>query len=81
MKVLKFGGAWCTNCKQLTEVINKLNTDVSIEEVDVDNDIDTSLLYKIRSVPTMVMVDEDGEVKRFSGMMGETQLKEWLQND
>jgi hypothetical protein len=34
--------------------------------------------YGIRGVPTLVMLDGDIEVKRFSGMKMKNELTEWL---
>lgn len=50
-----------------------------IEEVDIDNNVFMSANFNIRSVPTLVMVDDqEKEIKRISGMLQEKELLEWL---
>ena len=81
MKLKKFYADWCGPCKGLTMVINgaKDKIDIPIEEVNIDNEIMESVQFNVRSVPTMVLVDDAGkEIKRAVGMMNETQLLEFL---
>ncbi len=35
-KVLKFSASWCGPCKMLSKTIEGIETDVVIEEVDID---------------------------------------------
>ena len=52
---------------------------VPIEEVDIDNNVFMSANFNIRSVPTLVMVDDqEKEIKRVTGMLQEKELLEWL---
>jgi thioredoxin 1 len=52
---------------------------VPVEEIDIDQNLDMARKYGIRGVPTMVIVDDEGnEIKRQSGMMMENQLLEFL---
>ena len=80
MKLLKFYAEWCQPCKMLSTVINESKADieslmVTIEEVDVDNNMELAKKYGIRGVPTLVMVEESGqEVRRKSGYMSNEEL-------
>lgn len=50
-----------------------------IEVIDIENNNDMVIKYGIRSVPTMVVVDDDGEVlKRRSGLLSTEDLIEFL---
>ena len=52
---------------------------VPIEEVDIDNNIFMATDMNVRSVPTMILVGDDGkEIKRKVGVMKEAELLEWL---
>ena len=52
---------------------------IPIEEVDIDNNVFMSANFNIRSVPTLVMVDDqEKEIKRVTGMLQESELLEWL---
>ena len=81
MKLLKFYASWCGPCKGLTMVIEgvKEQLPMPVENIDIDADMDTARKYNVRSVPTMVVVAEDGtEIKRTVGILNEKQLIEFL---
>jgi thioredoxin 1 len=54
---------------------------ITIEVIDIDKSQETALYYGIRSVPTLVMVKDDNVIKRHTGVMTPTQLKEWIYSD
>jgi thioredoxin 1 len=81
MKVFKFYAQWCSPCKSLTEIIKGAGDKITmtIDEVDIDDNIFMAQQWAIRSVPTMVIVDDaEKEIKRHVGLMNETQLLEFL---
>ncbi len=81
MKVLKFYADWCGPCKGLTMIINGAQDkiDIPIEEYDIDNEMMMAQECKVRSVPTMVLVDDTGrEIRRQVGMVTEEKLLEFL---
>jgi thioredoxin 1 len=77
MKVLKFYATWCAPCQGLSMVVNGIKDQVNIpfEDVNIQEQLEIAAKYGIRSVPTMVIVDDEGvEIKRQSGMLNEEQL-------
>lgn len=81
MKLLKFYAEWCGPCKGLSMVIKGAQDkiDIPIEEYDIDNEMMMAQEYKVRSVPTMVLVDNTGtEIRRQVGMVTEEKLLEFL---
>jgi len=81
MKVLKFYAEWCGPCKSLSKVIAAAGdkVQVTVEDVDIDQNIMMAQEFKVRSVPTMILVDDnENELKRQVGMVNESQLLEFL---
>ena len=81
MKVLKFYADWCGPCKGLSMVIKGAGDKITvpIEEINIDNEIMMSVDYGVRSVPTMILVDENStELKRHVGTLNEEQLLTFL---
>jgi len=81
MKLLKFYAEWCGPCKMQTMVIKNAGDKITVpvEEVDIDSNVFMASNFNIRSVPTMVLVDDkEKEIKRKVGVMQESELIEWL---
>ena len=81
MKILKFSSATCMPCKQLAKIIDGLDEDVKslFEEYTSENDITKFMQFNVRSVPTLIVVDELGnELRRSTGMMTEDKLIEFI---
>ena len=84
MKLLKFYAPWCAPCKGLSMVIAAAQDKITlpIEEVNIDEDIDTAVKYGVRSVPTLVVIDDQGNtVKKNVGVLNEAQLLDFLAVD
>lgn len=77
MKILRFTASWCQPCKALAKNLEEAKLNIPIEVVDIDVDTDLASDYGIRSIPTLVLIDENIEVKRITGAKTIEQLKEW----
>jgi thiol-disulfide isomerase/thioredoxin len=67
-KVLCFTATWCKPCQELKPILEKI-TSIDIEYVfDTDDRIN---LYNITSVPTLVLMENDVEIKRHRGKISE----------
>ena len=77
-KVLRFTASWCQPCKMLAKTLEGIIIDYPIEVIDIDENQELSIQYGVRGVPTLVMLENDAEVKRIVGMQTEGFLKEWL---
>lgn len=81
MKILKFSSATCMPCKQLAKIIDGLDHEVKslFEEYTSENDITKFMEFNVRSVPTLIVVDELGnELRRSTGMIQRDGLLEFI---
>jgi len=79
MKILKFYADWCSPCKALSAVISKVEYDIPMVEINVDTDRETAAFYGIRTIPTMLLIDENENiVNRKGGTMTEEQFRDFL---
>ena len=68
MKYLLFTASWCGPCQTLKPVMEQVSKTIPVTKIDVDTDAQTVSDYGIRSVPTVVLVKNGREVKRFLGV-------------
>lgn len=81
MKVFKFYAEWCGPCKVQSQIIKAAGDKITTPVVDVNIDENLALAtdFEVRSVPTMVLVDDkENEIKRHVGVMKEAELIEWV---
>jgi thioredoxin-like negative regulator of GroEL len=77
-RILRFTASWCGPCKGLAMNLEGADLSIPIEVIDIDTHNGLAQEYGIRSVPTLVMLDENIEVKRLIGSKTINQLKEWV---
>lgn len=78
-RILYFTASWCGPCKMMAPTITEaMSSGMNITKIDVDNDQEMSVKYSVRSVPTMILVNENGEEKnRVVGLQTLTALKDF----
>ena len=77
-QVLKFAASWCQPCKTLSMMLENQAGGENIEEIDIDKDMDRAIEYQVRSVPTMIMLEDGKEIKRKVGLPTNEELTIWL---
>lgn len=78
--VLYFGASWCGACKKLKPVIQKITKNEGIELIEymAENDTDIFREYNVSALPTLIVMDKDGEVGRLSGLAKIEDIKELI---
>jgi thioredoxin 1 len=76
-RLLRFTASWCQPCKILAENLERAQVKMPIEVIDIDVHEDIANEYGIRSVPCLIMLDGNIEVKRLIGSKPAGQIREW----
>ena len=78
-RILYFTASWCGPCKMMASTVTEaMGGGMNITKIDVDEDQDMSIKYNVRSVPTMVLVNQNNEeVNRVVGLQTLTALKDF----
>ncbi|MCY4729524.1 thioredoxin family protein [Natronomonas gomsonensis] len=66
-----FYADWCGPCKTQDPILDELEEDypdVAFEKVNVDEEQDVANEYQVRSLPTLIVENDDGIVERFVGV-------------
>ena len=64
---LYFSAPWCGPCKMLSPVMEQVGNTIPVNKINVDEQSDLAQRYGIRSVPTVVLLENQIEVKSIIG--------------
>ena len=83
ISVIQFSASWCSPCKALTPVLEKLSSNyegkATFYYADVEEGgINTGSAMGIRGVPSTILFKRGVEVDRLVGFPGEAKVKEFL---
>ena len=78
MQVLYFGAPWCGPCKSFKPLVEQTVREMNIRwtDINVDYDPNMSQKHQVTSIPTLVILDGQGNaVYRHTGAMSKGQLE------
>lgn len=68
---------WCGTCQSMEPVIDKLNTElqnIEVIRINVDEHPEFKVLFKIKNVPTFVLLEEEKELWRHVGLITKREI-------
>ena len=82
-RLLDFSAEWCRPCRMQAPIIHKLaeifSNKIDFEVIDIDCEPKLADKFNIRAVPTIVILNENGEeIKRFVGFTTEEILTDTI---
>ena len=83
ISVIRFSASWCSPCKELTPILEKLSKNFEGKATFYYADVEEGGLNKgselgIRGVPSTILFKRGVEVDRLVGYPGEAKVAEWL---
>ncbi len=82
VRLLDFYADWCGPCKTQDPILEELKDDwgdrFDVKKVDVDEKQDVANQYQVRSLPTLIIENDDGVVDRFVGVTQREDLEDAL---
>jgi thioredoxin 1 len=83
VRLLDFYADWCGPCKTQDPILEELEDEwggrFDLERVDVDDDQEIANQYQVRSLPTLVIENDEGVVERFVGVTQREEIETALE--
>ena len=79
--LVDFFATWCGPCKMLAPIVDEIaqeNDDIKVAKVNVDENPNIALDYKVMSIPTLVVIKGGKEVSRSVGVVDKKEILEML---
>lgn len=80
--LVDFWASWCPPCKMLSPVVDEVAeevNDVKICKINIDEQADLAMKFKVASIPTLIVFDEGVEVNRSLGFIPKAAVLELIQ--
>ena len=70
---------WCNPCQTLGPIMDEIARQIPVRKQNIDY-IDPAVLESanVRNVPTVILVENGQELKRFTGVKSNSQIITWL---
>jgi thioredoxin 1 len=79
--ILYFTADWCNPCKKVKPIVEELNreqTEKRFYIIDVDIEMEMAQDFKIQSIPTFIVMNDNAEVHRVTGAQTKQQLEDLI---
>lgn len=73
-----YSAPWCVPCQSFGPVMDQVASVIPVVKVNVDYEADLAARTNVRSVPTVILVENDQEVRRFTGARSYEQIMQFI---
>lgn len=77
--LVDFYADWCGPCKMMAPVVEKIaseNVDIKVRKINIDNEEELAIKYRVVSIPTFLVIKNGEEVNRIVGAVDKAELEE-----
>ena len=75
-----FSAAWCQPCQTLGPIMDQVSSQISVQKFNIDYEADLITKYGVRNIPTVVLVENGQEVRRFTGVKSYNDILNFINN-
>jgi thioredoxin 1 len=75
-----FSAEWCVPCQTLGPIMDQVSTQIQVQKFNIDYEADLITKYGVRNIPTVVLVENGQEVRRFTGVKSYNDIIRFVNN-
>ena len=66
-KLFYYSAPWCVPCQTLGPIMDQVSAVIPVVKINVDYEANAAQQANVKSVPTVILVENEQEVRRFVG--------------
>ncbi len=75
-----FSAEWCQPCKTLAPIMEQVAQTTPVQKVNVDYEPDVITKFGVKNIPTVILVENGQEVRRFTGARSYNDILNFINN-
>ena len=75
-----FSAEWCVPCQTLGPIMDQVSTQIQVQKFNIDYEADLITKYGVRNIPTVILVENGQEVRRFTGARSYNDILNFINN-
>lgn len=76
--LVDFYANWCGPCKMIAPELERVESNIKVVKVDVDEFEDLARTYGVMSIPTLVLFENGKELKRTIGFIDKDRIEKFI---
>jgi len=77
-KIMYYSAPWCEPCQVLGPIMDRVAGQIPVEKVNIDYEMERARSANVGSVPTVILVENGQEVRRFTGARSYEQVMQFV---
>jgi len=74
-----FSADWCEPCQTLGPIMDQVSQKIQVQKINIDYEADLISKYGVKNIPTVILVENGQELRRFEGKRSLQQILNFIQ--
>ena len=72
--------SWCQPCKSLSPIMEQISKTTPVRKINVEYEPDVINRFGVSNVPTVILIENEREIRRFVGIKSYNEVINWINN-